>query len=91
MCRRLCRAGNTEQTQYGLHDRIKYHLFCSFLKLKVFYDSRTTMIVEDSPKYTIESILSNVGGAIGLYLGLSIVSVFEFLEVRTLDSSLENC
>ena len=39
------------------------------------------MIVEDSPKYTLASILSNVGGAIGLYLGLSIVSVFEFLEL----------
>ena len=39
------------------------------------------MIVEDSPKYTLASILSNVGGAIGLFLGLSIVSIFEFLEL----------
>ena len=39
------------------------------------------MIVEDYPKYTVASILSNVGGAIGLFLGLSIVSIFEFLEL----------
>ena len=39
------------------------------------------MIVEDTPKYTVASILSSVGGAIGLFLGLSIVSIFEFLEL----------
>ena len=51
------------------------------MKVKVYYESRTTMIVEDTPKYTVASILSSVGGAIGLFLGLSIVSIFEFLEL----------
>ena len=51
------------------------------MKVKIYYEARTTMIVEDLPKHTVSSILSSVGGAIGLFLGLSIVSIFEFLEL----------
>jgi len=38
-------------------------------------------IIEEVPKYEFQSLMSSLGGTISLYLGVSIVSAFEVIEL----------
>ncbi len=46
-------------------------------KLLVYFDDMLVVDIQEQPKYSAFSFLSNVGGAISLYLGVSLVAVFE--------------
>ncbi len=55
-------------------------MFKSF-QLRIYYGSKATSKIIETPKYQgYNSILSSVGGAISLYLGMSFVSLCEFIE-----------
>ena len=52
-----------------------------FVQLNVFYDSLTYSISTDTPSMDMVSFLANVGGTLGLFLGLSLLSVCELIHV----------
>ena len=53
----------------------------SIVKLDIFYDSLSYTISTESPKLDTVSFLANLGGTLGLFLGLSVFSLFELVEV----------
>ncbi|KAL5013093.1 hypothetical protein ScPMuIL_011644 [Solemya velum] len=65
---------------FGDHDFSR-----NFLELRLYFDSHMMTTVEQLPQYTsLGSVLANVGGQIGLFLGASIISVIELLELIVL-------
>ena len=52
-----------------------------FVQLNVFYDSLTYSISTDTPSMDIVSFLANIGGTVGLFAGLSLLSICEIMHV----------
>ena len=55
----------------------------NFLKVKIYFSTRNIQTITESPKYNFQSLLSSLGGAFSLYLGISIIALFESLELAT--------
>ncbi len=53
----------------------------SVVKLNVYYNSLSFMISEDSPSMTIISLIAAIGGTLGLFLGVSMLSLCEIIQV----------
>jgi hypothetical protein len=53
----------------------------SLLNFNVFYDDFKVIIIDESPKMLIEDLFSNIGGNLGLFLGISFLSFIEILEI----------
>jgi hypothetical protein len=52
-----------------------------FVELNLYYDSLSFTSSEDSPSMDIVTLLGNVGGTLGLFLGICILSLFEIIHV----------
>ncbi|XP_076330961.1 bile acid-sensitive ion channel-like [Tachypleus tridentatus] len=52
----------------------------NFAKLRVFYKTLDHIIYRQQPKYQSNEIFSNLGGQLGLWLGISLVAWFEAIE-----------
>ncbi|XP_066965589.1 degenerin del-1-like [Macrobrachium rosenbergii] len=69
-----------------LHNyRKKIDTLCNPLRgmmvsLQVYLDSLSYEVFYESPSFTWESLVGTVGGTLGLVIGLSIVTVLEFIE-----------
>ena len=50
-------------------------------KVTIFYDDLRKTIVSESIKTEISDLISNLGGTLGLFLGLSFLSLVEFVEL----------
>ncbi len=50
------------------------------VELKVFYEDLVEEIVTHQPVYSVLTLLCNMGGALGLILGTSVLVVFEILD-----------
>ena len=77
--------GNMEQAKSEeittLFKVTKEKLMQSVAKLKVYFSTSAIEVQEELPKYTVGSLISNLGGAMSLYLGVTIVALFEIVEV----------
>ncbi|GFQ98977.1 acid-sensing ion channel 5 [Trichonephila clavata] len=58
----------------------KYFGKISDMKLNIFYESLERNMYEYRPKYNLSELLSYLGNIFGLWLGLSLVVVFELFE-----------
>jgi hypothetical protein len=52
-----------------------------FVQLSAYYDSLSFTSSEDSPSMDIVAFLGNIGGTLGLFLGISVLSVCECIHV----------
>ncbi|XP_070545383.1 uncharacterized protein [Ptychodera flava] len=50
-------------------------------QLEVYFEELTIESTTESPAYGIEDFLSDIGGTLGLYIGLSVITVAEFIEL----------
>ncbi|XP_055958870.1 acid-sensing ion channel 4-A-like [Patella vulgata] len=50
------------------------------IDLRIFYDTLTVTKTEQIPELTVQGILADLGGHMGLFLGASILSVTELVE-----------
>lgn len=53
----------------------------SFVKLNIYYDSLSYTETTEAPQMDIISLLASIGGNLSLFLGLSVFSLFELIEV----------
>ncbi|XP_069171445.1 uncharacterized protein [Procambarus clarkii] len=51
------------------------------VRIHLYLDSLTYEIIRESPAYTWDTLVSNVGGALGLFIGMSLITIVEFLEL----------
>ena len=52
-----------------------------FLRLTVYANSKTVTIKQEIPLHTLIDLLSQIGGCLGLWLGISIITIIEFLDL----------
>jgi hypothetical protein len=53
----------------------------NFLQVNVLFDEEWPTMMTDQPAMTSEILASNLGGVLSLWLGVTIMAVFEFLEL----------
>ena len=53
----------------------------SVVRMTVYNDSLSYTLSTESPKMDIVSLLANIGGNLGLFMGVSMFSLCELLEV----------
>ena len=53
----------------------------SFVHLKLYYETLSYEKTYESPKMDVVDLLSNIGGNLSLFLGLSIFTLFELIEI----------
>ena len=51
------------------------------MQLYIYYDSLTFTSSDDSPNMDITTFLGNIGGTLGLFLGVSALSLCELVHV----------
>ena len=51
----------------------------SVVKLKIFYDSLSYTISTESPQMDIVSLIANIGGNLGLFMGVCLFSLGEMV------------
>ena len=59
----------------------KTEYYPNILNLFISYNSLSYLNYEESPTVSIYNLVSNIGGVIGLLLGMSLLSIFEVLEL----------
>ena len=52
-----------------------------FIQLFVYYDSFKYAYSTDTPSMDIVMLLGNIGGTLGLFLGVSVLTAVEFIEI----------
>ncbi|CAG5134505.1 unnamed protein product, partial [Candidula unifasciata] len=52
-----------------------------FIKLNIYYEDLNFEKYEEAADYELTQFLSDVGGTIGLYIGLSVLGIFELLHL----------
>ena len=52
----------------------------SLLALNVYFDDLKYTLISESPKTSIFDLIANIGSALGLFIGISLLSFFEILE-----------
>jgi hypothetical protein len=51
------------------------------VSLKIYYDTLSYTEIQESPSITEISLVSNIGGTLGLFLGISLLSFIEIFEI----------
>ena len=51
------------------------------LKLNIYYDDLFFIMVTEIPAFTIDSLIAYIGGTMGLFLGISLLSLIELVEL----------
>lgn len=68
-------------------DSISYNIYSTSIsnynstKVRIYYGSLKYTLLTQSPKMPIYSFVSNIGGILGLFLGFSVVNIFEIIEI----------
>ena len=72
---------NYTQSKYDI-DFSTYDLYRQyFFSMNFYYSSASYTYVSQSPQMTLIGLLSNLGGSLGMFLGLSVFSVVEVFEI----------
>ena len=52
----------------------------SIVRVNIYYEALSYTLSVESPKIDIAAFLANIGGTISLFLGVSVLSIFEVVE-----------
>ncbi|CAG2254625.1 unnamed protein product [Mytilus edulis] len=53
----------------------------SLMQIDIFFSSLYEEVTEEVPSFTFENFLSNIGGTLGLWIGMSLISIGELVEL----------
>ena len=62
-------------------EKMKRSFRKNLLAMDIFFEELNYNIIRQVPAYSLQSILGEIGGLMGLFLGASILTVFEFVDV----------
>ena len=84
-CDKMCPL-ECKYEQYDLYltknkQRNTSDFYSSAIYVTLYFDSPSYLNYDESPSISVYNLVSNVGGAIGLLLGMSLLSIFEVLEM----------
>lgn len=54
---------------------------CCFSQIHVMTESERSDRIEEKESYPLANLLSDVGGTLGLWVGFSVITIFEFIEL----------
>lgn len=57
------------------------YLYKNMTKINIYYDSFEYTVISQIPKIKMEDFLAGIGGILGLFLGASILSFVEIVEM----------
>ena len=63
---------------------------CCFSQIHVMPESERSDRIEEKESYPLANLLSDVGGTLGLWVGFSIITIFEFVELPLRLAVLKN-
>ncbi|XP_033114145.1 very low-density lipoprotein receptor-like [Anneissia japonica] len=71
---------------HSINDKTRYindetALSKDVARLEVFFEELNYQSTTEEPAYLIENLISDIGGTAGLYIGISIISFCEFIEL----------
>ena len=70
------------KTEYGLHKFNTYEEVNKHLAvLYVYYKDLKYTFISQQPKVELFDLISNIGGILGLFLGVSFLTCVEFFEI----------
>lgn len=52
----------------------------TMLMVNIFYDQMSYSLIEEQPELSIDALLAFIGGNLGLFLGISVLTVIEIIE-----------
>ena len=56
-------------------------LAANLVKVNIYYDKLSYTLINEFETTTLATLLSNIGGVLGLYLSVSVLSIVELVEV----------
>ena len=76
----------TDQNASDYHRNTEDFVSENFARLNVYLRDEESLIREQKPAYPISKLLSDIGGTLGLWVGLSLLTIIELMQlgVRTL-------
>ena len=79
MCKKECIVTRYNYAMVNSFDpySIHYNENRGLINIHAYFDYISYTEISDSPKTTVASLVSSVGGSFGLFLGMSLLSVFE--------------
>ncbi|CAC5384945.1 unnamed protein product [Mytilus coruscus] len=78
VCEKLPKQACDHMTNKGSDYRALGH---NFVKIKIYFEDLNYELIEETPEIEVQQFASDVGGAIGLWIGLSIISMFELFQL----------
>jgi amiloride-sensitive sodium channel subunit alpha/amiloride-sensitive sodium channel subunit gamma len=52
-----------------------------FIRIHIYYDSLDYTSITESVKFSGSDLISNIGGTLGLFIGISVLSFVEIIEI----------
>ncbi|KAE9549931.1 hypothetical protein FO519_006849 [Halicephalobus sp. NKZ332] len=79
-----CVTSDPSYTYWGNKDECKAWYKDNTLLVEVYYERMNYQVLTESEAYAFINLISDVGGQVGLWLGMSVISIIEFLTLLVL-------
>ncbi|XP_059164362.1 acid-sensing ion channel 1C-like [Physella acuta] len=78
----ICKS-NPNMSLSLLNKQVPKQLTQDFVKLNIFYQDLNYELLTENPDYELSQLMSDIGGTIGLWIGLSVLGIFEVVHLIT--------
>ncbi|XP_065666594.1 acid-sensing ion channel 1C isoform X1 [Hydra vulgaris] len=62
-------------------ERMRHFLRDNLLELDLYFEEMTTQVIQQVPAYDEESLFGDIGGQVGLFLGASMLTILEIVDL----------
>ena len=72
---------NTERWKTVVTPKMEEWITDSFARVNVYFEDVTVLRKKQTPSYNWNDLLADIGGVLGLWVGVSVITIFEFLTL----------